>query len=151
LEPPRDVSFAVRALLNQMRRNTTGLDPKDKDITPMQGRVIGHVSYHAGMDVYQRDLEHVFDIRRSTASAIVQTMERNGLLKRESVPHDARLKKLVLTTRAIAFNEQFRQKIARTEAIVTQNISKEELDCFFRLIAKFEENLRKYAETNEKA
>ncbi|MCE5344174.1 MAG: MarR family transcriptional regulator [Eubacteriales bacterium] len=151
MEQPRDVSFAVRALLNQMRRHTLGDCPRDGDITPMQGRVIGHLSFHAGTDVYQRDLEREFDIRRSTASVIVQTMEKNGLLKREPVAHDARLKKLVLTPRAMAFNDQFKRKIAKTEAVITQNVSAEELDSFFRVVAKFEDNLRKYTETNQQA
>lgn len=32
-------------------------------------------------------------------------MEEKGLIKRESVPYDARLKKLVLTDRAIELNK----------------------------------------------
>jgi hypothetical protein len=87
--PRKEVSFAMRTLLNQMRRLSKPYLQHDGQVTPMQGRVIGFVSHHADQDVFQRDLERAFEIRRSTASAILQTMERDGLLTREPVPYDA--------------------------------------------------------------
>jgi DNA-binding MarR family transcriptional regulator len=140
--PRKEVSFAMRTLLNQMRRLSKPYLQHDGQVTPMQGRVIGFVSSHADRDVFQRDLERAFEIRRSTASAILQTMERDGLLTREPVPYDARLKKLVLTPRAVAFSDAFLREMARVEAIVTKGVSPEEMDAFYRIIGKFEDNLR---------
>ena len=43
--------------------------------------------------MFQRDVEQVFSLSRSTATGILQQLEEKGLLRRESVPSDARLKK----------------------------------------------------------
>ena len=53
------------------------------------------------VDLRQKDFEQQFNIRRSTASNILALIEKNGLIQRESVPYDARLKKIVLTDKAI--------------------------------------------------
>ena len=68
-------------------------------------------------------------------------MERDGLIRRELVPQDARLKKLVLTPNAETFSDSFRREITRVEALITRGVSGEELDCFFRTAEKLERNL----------
>ena len=139
----REVTFVVRKLLNLMRRLSEVDMPLRRQLTPMQGRTIGYICCHAGTDVFQRDLEQEFQIRRSTASAMLQTMERNGLIRREPVPYDARLKKLVLTPEAVAFNERFKREMARAQAVIIEGVTEEELDAFFRVTAKFEQNLNR--------
>src|SRR5690606_41099126 len=52
-------------------------------LTSMQGWIIGYLSKHKEQPVFQRDLEKQFNIRRATASGLLQLMERNGLLRRE--------------------------------------------------------------------
>ena len=147
MEQRREVFFAVRNLLNMMRRMAESGMGQDGPMTPMQGRVIGFIKHHPAQNVYQRDLECEFQIRRSTATAILQTMEKNGLIRREPVPQDARLKKLVLTERAIAFSDRFMLEMARAEAVVTQGVTREELDMFFHAVAKFQNNLNQYVVT----
>lgn len=144
MQDQREVTFAVRALHNCIRRVAVASLPPDQRLTPMQGRVIGFIRHSTG-DVFQRDLEAEFEIRGSTASAIVQGMERNGLLRREPVARDARLKKLVLTPSAARFSERFRREMARVEAQLTQGVSQRELDAFFVLVEKFEANLSGYS------
>ncbi len=143
----REVTFVVHTVFNQIRRLTEAhmSMAETERITPMQGRVIGYIKHHQERETYQRDLEREFRIRRSTASAILQTMERNGLLSRKPVAHDARLKALVLTAKAEAHDDLFRSALDRAEAIITHGISKEEMDAFFTVMNKFEENLQKNA------
>lgn len=145
MQDRREVTVTVRALHNRIRRLAlTGL-PQDERLTPMQGRIIGFVRHSPG-DVFQRDLEAEFEIRRSTASAILQGMERNGLLRREPVARDARLKKLVLTPSAVRYSECFHREMANVEARLTQGVSAQELAAFFALMERFENNLSAYAE-----
>lgn len=147
MENKREVTFTVRRLLNMMRRMTEGCLGQDAALTPMQGRIIGLITHSPHENVYQRDVERAFQIRRSTASAILQGMEKNGLICRESVPQDARLKKLVLTERAVAFTDRFMREMARVEAVITQGVTQEEMDMFFGVVAKFENNLTKNTAT----
>lgn len=62
--------------------------------------VLRYLEKHRGEDVFQKDLETAFKIRRSTVSHTVELMEQKGLLRRESVNGDARLKRLCLTSKA---------------------------------------------------
>ena len=48
-------------------------------------------------DVFQRDLEKMFDIRRSSVSTMISCVEKKGYIKRESIPTDKRINKIVLT------------------------------------------------------
>jgi len=147
MQSKREVTFTVRRLFNQIRRLADNSLPPGERLAPMQGRFIGYIKHSTG-DVYQRDLETEFQIRRSTASAILQTMERNDLIRREPVVQDARLKKLVLTPRAEAYSDRFMLEMARVEALITQGVSTDELEAFFRVAGQFESNLAKYTGGN---
>ena len=70
-------------------------------ITGVQSRVIYYILAHCKEGpVYQRDIENAFSLSRSTATGILQLLEKNGIILRESVSNDARLKSLVPTRRA---------------------------------------------------
>ncbi|SPU25488.1 MarR family transcriptional regulator [Bifidobacterium bifidum] len=53
-------------------------------------------------EIYQHTIEQKFCITRSTASRVLALMEKKGLIARESVAHDARCKRIVLTDKADA-------------------------------------------------
>ena len=52
-------------------------------------------------EIYQKDIEKNFVVRRSTASGIIDTMEKNGMLKRQDSTLDLRTKRIVLTDKYI--------------------------------------------------
>lgn len=89
-----DVSKNLRYFFDQ-RMSENGL-------TSIQTRVLGHIRMEEtdGRSVFQRDIEDVFRIKRSSVTSVLQTLEKKGLIVRESVPEDARIKKLVLTEKA---------------------------------------------------
>ena len=93
----RHVGGEIRVLSNLIKRcMDDGMPP---ETTGMQGWIIGFLHRNEDRDMFQRDVEAEFNIRRSTATGILQLMEKNGFLLREPVAYDARLKKLVLTPR----------------------------------------------------
>ncbi len=92
-------------------------------------------------DVFQRDLEARFNIRRSTATGILKLMEKNGLIVRETVEYDARLKRLVLTEKAVKLHETIVREIDIIENTMRQGLSQEEFDSFFNTIEKIKKNL----------
>lgn len=92
-------------------------------------------------DVFQKDLEAVFKIRRSTATSILKLMERNGYITRSSVDYDARLKKISLTSKGFMFCDEHDDRINNLEAQVTQGFSEEELMTLFILLDKIKNNI----------
>jgi DNA-binding MarR family transcriptional regulator len=74
-------------------------------------------------------------------SNILSLMEKNGLITRAPSKKDGRAKQITLTPRAVAIDRFVRQDIERLEAVITKNISEEELKCFFSTIDKIKNNL----------
>lgn len=82
---------------------------------------------HDGKDIYQKDIETEFSVSRATASNMLAVMERKGLVRRETVEHDARLKKLVLTDKARTMVERSEQDMREMEALLEKGLSDEEV------------------------
>lgn len=112
-------------------------------MTGTHGWAVGYFYNNRDRDVFQRDLEQEFDIRRSTASNILSLMEKNGLIKRESVPNDARLKKITLTDKAIEVQTKVEQSFDKMEETMRQGISDEEMETFFTVLDKICNNLER--------
>jgi len=78
-------------------------------------------------DIYQKDVEAEFQIRRSTATGILQLLEKNGFILRKAEDRDARLKKIVPTEKAEKVREHVLMNIDRTEKIIHQGIPDEKM------------------------
>ena len=124
----------INNLVHQELNNAKGRPPHPG--TMMQKLFIGYLDAHRDRDVYQKDLEATFHIRRSTASGILQIMVRDGLLVREPVEGDARLKRLVLTPIAQEQLSQMQQDLLRVENKATAALTKQELETLFTLLDK---------------
>lgn len=139
------VGFEIKTVHNILKRNFESL-PVHKELenlTGMQRWVIGYLSEHEGKDVFQRDLEEEFSVRRSTATGILQLMEKNELITREPVSHDARLKKLVLTPKAIEIQKMITEGIIEHEKMLCEGISQDDLEVFFKVMKQIRKNLEK--------
>ena len=112
------------------------------ELTRSQVWVIRYISEEGEKgDIYQRDLEKAFNIRRSTATGILQLMEKKGLIERLPVPRDARMKKLVLTDYAVQINEKMKENIDTMENVLRKGITEEEAEVFRTVCDKIIHNL----------
>ena len=112
-------------------------------MTGTHGWAIGYFYHHKDRDVFQKDFEQEFNIRRSTASNILALMEKNGLIIRESVPYDARLKKITLTQKAIEIHNIVEGAFEKLENTMQKGITSEELAIFYRVLDKININLER--------
>ena len=74
------------------------------DLTSMQMSVIDFLTLFKDQEMFQKDIEHEFNIRRSTASTLLKRMENKGLIRRVESNKDARQKQRVAIARALAMN-----------------------------------------------
>lgn len=118
-------------------------------MTGTHGWVIGYFYHNRHRDMFQKDFEQEFNIRRSTASNILSLMEKNGLIVRESVPYDARLKKITLTQKAIDIQHIIENTFDMLEENMKKGISDEELEIFFIVIDKINENIERNDSDND--
>lgn len=138
------VGLELRSLNNLIKRYIDNLPEKKQadSITGTNGWIIGYISKHPDQDIYQKDLEEHFSITRSTASRVITLMERKGLVKRESVASDARLKKLVLTQKALDVSEMMFRGATEMEKRLTSGFAEEEIDRLFSYIERMKHNLK---------
>lgn len=139
------LAFELKSLNNQIRRL---LDPgvlvdNDAKLTGMQLGLLGYINDKREYgDVYQRDIEEEFNIRRSTASSMIKQMEAAGYVRRESDPADARLKKIILTEKALELNKVIEQNMLQLQERLMQGISQEEIQQFYKTLHKIQKNAK---------
>lgn len=139
MDKHRTIGFALKSVSNEIRRYFETVF-RPNHTTVMQHGIVLFLTENTG-DVFQKDIEKEFNIRRSTVTGILQIMERENLIKREPVVGDARLKKLVLTEKALLLHQEAILSIDEMEKALTQGITEEELDTFFNVISKIKENI----------
>ncbi|MFV0528455.1 MAG: MarR family winged helix-turn-helix transcriptional regulator [Lachnospiraceae bacterium] len=144
MERERAVGLELRSLTNLIKRKFERIhkDSSKKIFTPMQGMIVEYVYSHAEEDIFQRDIEEKFTIRRSTVSKILQLMESKGYIIREAVPYDARLKRIVLSEETKEIHKATLKCKREVDGIMMQNFTKREEDEFYRLLRKMQHNLR---------
>lgn len=140
----KSMGLRLKSVNNMIRR---ALDAKFseegmEEVCGMQGPLIGYIFEQSrSRDVFQRDLEKEFNIRRSTATVMLQNMEQKGFIVRVPVEQDARLKKIVLTDKAIELHNAIRRSIDVFNTYLEAGITQEEKEEFFRILDKVTENL----------
>lgn len=143
MKDERHIGFEIKIVSNLIKRHFDQLSSRKEidDLTGTNGWVIGYIARNMDRDVFQRDLEAEFSIRRSTASKILQLMERKGFIKREAVPYDARLKKLVLTEKALEIHAKSTRDIEEFEEKLSKGLTEEEINTFLAIIDKIKHNI----------
>ena len=137
------VGFEIRSLNNLITRSMVGYAAQNgvDELTIMHGWIIGYLYDNRDKEIFQKDIEAKFSIARSTVTGILKLMEKKGYIIRESVPYDARLKKLTLTELGVEMNRRARHSIDTMDAEITSCFSKEEQEEFLRLAKKLKKSL----------
>ena len=142
----RALGVELRTLSNLTRRYFEQYSHKKciEAITGTNSWIIGYIGdrAEAGEDVYQRDLETRFGITRSTASKVINLMVQKGLIERQSVMHDARLKKLVLTEKSREIKRLMDEDHQRFERELRKGFAEDELQMLFACLDRMKQNLK---------
>ncbi len=142
-EGKRPLGVEIR-ILNNMITRFFELTPSHSEVerlTGTNGWIIRYIARNSDHDVFQRDLETEFGITRSTASRVVELMVQKGLIMRESVEYDARLKKLVLTDKAKELSFEMRRDGDRVEFMLTDGMSQEEIDNIYTTLYQMQDRI----------
>ena len=140
----RIVSKKINCTSTKIKRIIENLDSIKKldNISGTNGFIIVYI-YKSNKDVYQKDIEKEFGITRSTASNIISLMEKKGLIIRERVDSDARLRKLVLINLAKEYSITVIKDLDSFNKKITKDISDDDIDVFLKVLNKIEDNLAK--------
>ncbi|MBS1368931.1 MAG: MarR family transcriptional regulator [Lentisphaeria bacterium] len=139
---PDNLLIGVINTLSKKIRRYCDRNAAEMGLTGTQGQVLCYIFIASRwQDIYQRDIEDVFEIRRSTATGILQLLERDGYIERVSVPADARLKKIVLTAKAKELQPMVVREAGRVDALLKSGLSEEEVNVYIRLSERICNNI----------
>ena len=137
------VSRKLHALSNLIMRyfDNSPIKKSLDQVTGTNGWIIGYLADHDDRVIYQKDLEKEFGITRSTASKVVNRMEQKGLIRRECVAEDARLRKLTLTPEAWDIFHKMEVDDTNLERKLMKGFSEEETEKLRGYIDRMYENM----------
>ncbi len=141
----KNIVFELKTLDRLMRKTIekefAALEDDDQ-MTRMHHWIIGYLYREQDKDIFQRDVEAEFKISRSTTSSMLTLMEKKGLIVRQGVPGDARLKKLTLTEKARQLHLLHINKINEIDAVINGAITPEEKQEMLKIIGKLADACR---------
>ncbi len=137
------IGLELRSLNNLIRRYFEASSHKKEieKITGNNGWIIGYLAKNMDKDIYQKDIEEQFTITRSTASRVLTLMEQKGLIVRKSVIQDARLKKLVLTEKALQLDQTMKEVADQMERALIKGFRPEEIEQLESYLMRMKENM----------
>ena len=132
----------IATLSNLIRRKIDSLEGIP-GLTPVQDGVLHFILGRCReQDLLQKHVEEEFNLRRSTATELLKLMEKKGLIYREGVSYDARLKKIMPTDKGVMLEGQVLKDILEMERLVTKGIPEEELEAFLATGTKMMNDLK---------
>ena len=140
----RQIGFELKAANNMIRRKMDSIfaQQDDSELIGMQRPLLGYL-YHKSRhgDVYQKDVEKEFRIRRSTATVMLQSMEQKGYVVRVASTEDGRLKRILLTEKAIEHHHVIEEQILNFNRELEAGLTEEEKQTFLKILDKMMDNL----------
>lgn len=145
------IGIKLRLLNNSVRRFIDRGSKSKREIdnlTCSNGWIIGYLcqAEAEGRDVFQRDFEEEFGITRSTASKVMILLEKKGIITREPVSSDARLKKVALTDRSRELARLMDEDAQRIESALTEGFSEQELETLYSYFDRLQTNIERAQE-----
>ncbi len=110
------------------------------NVTQLQ--IVKYLLDNKDKDVYQKDFENLLNIRKSTISGILSTMERNNIITRASIK-SPKGKIITLTQEALKCESEMKLKLSHVEEELVEGITEEDMETFYRVIDKMMENVKK--------
>ena len=125
----------LKSLSNSLKEYNT-------DITPVQGRILLYIDEKD--EVTATDIIGRFQsINKSTLSEILNNLEKNGYIERKESVVDSRRKNIVLNDKAKDAIKILEKNFDKVAHIFLDDVSKDEYECFERILGKMERNLDK--------
>ena len=138
-----DTGKLINKISIRLRRRSEKMG-KNLGITEVQGRILDFILVD-GRDrpLYQKDIEKEFGLRPSTATELLKTLQNRKMLPRVSSEEDGRYKKIQFTEAAEDIRMALQQEIQKTEGLLVEGISREDLNTFMKVAEKMLENLER--------
>ncbi|WP_181189012.1 MarR family winged helix-turn-helix transcriptional regulator [Bombilactobacillus bombi] len=138
---PENVIHLIKIVSNQLSRKMNKF-AKQFGLTGVQIQIIDYLNHlPQNQFVYQKDIEQEFNIRRSTATSVLQKMEENQLIMRNVSPSDSRIKIISALPKAEELQPQISKFLAATNTELLNSISTFQRRGFLKALDKISAEL----------
>lgn len=140
----RRLGYSIRQMHHDFKGRLfrEGTEEGIDEITLTHAWALGYLRHNKDREIYQKTMESDLGMCRSAVTGLVQLMEKRGYIVRESVPSDARLKRIRLTELGDTISIQVEDTLERIEDTMRKEISEEDLEVFFKVSDKIRSNLK---------
>lgn len=110
------------------------------DVYPGQPPLMFSLARRNGQS--QRELAEQLDIKAATLTVMIQRMEKNGLVRRESDPEDQRISRIYMTDKGFETLQVVRETLDRLEQQAVAGFTEEEIHLLRGLLSRIKHNVR---------
>lgn len=114
--------------------------------SPLQARILKYILEQKSEVICQKDLENYLKISKATISEVLVTMEKKEIIKRVSMPNDARAKRIVLTNTSLERFQELEKNFSDINEKLIEGISDDELARFLNILNKMQQNMKEEGE-----
>ena len=138
MEISKSTLFKVRVLDNQAKRLVDKhAKAIDKNLTGMQLACISFIGHYNKLepkkDIYPKDIEIAFNIRRSTITTILKNLEKGKYITQVRSSSDERYKKLFLTKKSEHIYQKILVAQIEGDKIAHKGLTQEKIDTFLEV------------------
>lgn len=112
------------------------------NISPIQVRIVKYLVKQNNKAILQKDMEYLFNIRRSTVSGVIKTMEKNNIIIRKNVKDDNKSKEIKLTEDVYKRANDLVKELKELDLELLKDVNKEDLEVFMRVLKNIQDNLK---------
>lgn len=146
-----NIMHMVKVLSNQLSRKMNRF-AKQFGLTGVQLQIIDYLNtLPQNQYVYQKDIENEFNIRRSTATSILQKMEENKLIVRNVSPSDSRVKIISVLPKAEKLQPKIVEFLKKSDEEILDCVNVFQRHSFMKALKKIPEQLEKNDPDDQKA
>lgn len=136
-----NLELEVRILSNLIYNRLNQLTMETEGISIHQCWILQHLAENANREIYQKDIERLFSIKRVTANQMLRTLETKRFIRRTLSKNDARKNILTATEEGIAAYGNLAGNLRQFMLKLHGNIPREDLEQFQITFRKLWQNI----------
>ena len=138
----KDVLYELKMLQMEIMRKAHSKGGACIPKNPMQFKIMKYLLINSEKVVYQKDLEEITNTRKSTLSGVLDTMEKNNIIRRVNSEDDLRKRRIILTEEALKKEHEFKTYMRSVNKKIVEGIDESKLDIFLEVVMAIKENIK---------
>ena len=138
----KEVFFFIKSVHNEMERRRNIILNKH-GVTGTQSDIVEYLLENYDKEVYQKDLERLFNQSNPSMTGILNRLEKNGFIVRKISSKDSRYKQIVLTQKTYDLVIEMKKDLGTFNDNYNKMLSESEKEDLISLLKKLYLNMNK--------